>query len=163
MKITGKFRAPTIDLVEYEKKLQRYVAEQAAYAAFQYLNAVTQMVPVWSGASRATFLKLAEAINWSLSINPVTSSRIALGEGSSEGKINVEGVRATFIYRTSLRHLVFNEENNANVMSEHGYKLHLRQPGPYHFQAVGEKSFEAAAKHVTPLLPDVKAGRVVRA
>jgi len=160
MKLRATLRAPRIDLEKYRRELQAHLIEQTAMAAFKWLSAVSAKVPVWSGASRATFLHLANAISLQLSISPVVRHRIPLGLAESEGSFNVKGGRVSFTYQTTLRHLIYNEFHNANV--EWGF--HLIQPGPYHFQEAGRRVFGQEAEHVRLLNPfkqlEIKTTRV---
>src|SRR4051812_11709786 len=59
MKFTGSFKAPRINVSAYRQKLQEVLGDAIAHAAFEWLGATVQEVPVWSGASRATFMPLA--------------------------------------------------------------------------------------------------------
>ena len=50
----------------------------------------TDPIPVWSGAARATFKKLAAEARVRIDINPVAPSRISLGEARSTGEVFVD-------------------------------------------------------------------------
>jgi hypothetical protein len=153
-KITGKFREPFIDMEKYKKLLQDQLVESLIQATMQWLGAATAIIPVWSGASRATFLSLARAINYSLTISPKVISRISMGSAESEGglKIDKDTGKFSFFYSTTLEHLVYNEYNNANENPDPGLFARLLQPGPYNFQETARQAFLAEIRNV--MLPD---------
>lgn len=96
----------------------------------------------------ATFQPLASTISLQLAISPVVASRIPMGLSASDGgfgEINVDANNGkfTFHYSTSLRHLIYNEYNNANLVG-----FHLRNPGPYRFQEIGQEAFRRFAQSV---------------
>ena len=64
MKCKARFQLPRIDIAAYRAKLKKHMTEEICSALSQWLKAVIEKtavgeMPVWSGASRATFLKLA--------------------------------------------------------------------------------------------------------
>jgi hypothetical protein len=71
MKFTGSFKAPRINVSAYRQKLQEVLGDAIAHAAFEWLGATVQEVPVWSGASRATFMPLASLIGFQVAIRPI--------------------------------------------------------------------------------------------
>ena len=76
MKFTGTLVAPRIDLAKYRKALDKHLRETIAQALMEWLEAtVLAEVPVWSGASRATFLQLARNIEYNIPIFPVAPRR----------------------------------------------------------------------------------------
>lgn len=160
MKFTVRFKAPKINTVAWLGSLDTTLGEQIEKAAHVWLNAtVMSTIPVWSGASRGTFIKLAREVNFPLTITGVKASAtgfIAAGKAGktfgfnrSRGKVS-KGERPglyTFTYGTTLFHLVFNEFNDANSNPEAARlfaKLH--QPGPYNFQDIGKDAFEEYAR-----------------
>lgn len=147
MELKATFKAPRLDLQRYKKELQSHLGDTIAQAAFEWLSTVTKIVPVWSGASQATFLHLANQISMALNIAPVTrTSGVSLGLSEGEGRVDADpdNGRFTFTYRTTLFYLIYNEFNNANL--EWGF--HLKRPGPYHFQKAGQEAFEKLASTV---------------
>jgi hypothetical protein len=134
-------------------------------AATAWLNAVViSVIPIWSGASRATFSKLASAVGQPLSLGGISSNSALIssqprrwgpraGYSQSEGFITTERARFTFTYQTTLFHLVFNEEFDGNANPAAGRVFsRLKQPGPYGFRAIGQDAFREFAKTVR--LPD---------
>lgn len=114
------------------------------HAAFEYVMATTALIPVWSGASHATFLHLSRAIGFQLSITqqPNAPRRVNYGLRNSSGSFEAD-VNAgifSFEYETHLRHLIYNEYNNANLTPDPGLFFRLLQPGPYNFQEAGREA-----------------------
>jgi hypothetical protein len=142
----SNIKAFRLDLNAYERKMkvELTLALQAAVRA--YLTSILKnVIPVWSGASVATFLKLSAEVNLNVTISPVVKSRIGLGRNLSEGEIDIDASRGRYIakYSTSLPHLIFNEYQDANAI---GYKL--KRPGPYNFQGIGAAAFNKSASSV---------------
>ena len=153
MKFTGTFLAPTIDIEGYKKALHDELKERLAEAAFQYLDAVLAKVPVWSGASAATFLHLARTIDFPLNINPISHLGLGVAFGESQGTGKFDDGKANagiffFTYTTTLAHLIFNEQHDGNQSPGPGQTGLLRHPGPYHFQEAGQAAFEKVARTV---------------
>jgi hypothetical protein len=160
MKFTVRFQAPKISLSSWLSDLDTELGGQIEKAAHVWLNAtVLSLIPVWAGSSRGTFLKLAQEVNFPLTITGIKSSAsgfIAAGKAGprigfqqSRGEVN-KGDRPglyTFTYGTSLFHLVYNEFNDANSSPQAARLFaQLKQPGPYNFQEIGKDAFEAYTK-----------------
>jgi len=121
-----RFRAK-VELIMFQKKQFRKI----------YLNALENVneragqawiaeaidntpIPTWSGASRATFEKLASELGTSVMYGPQRSykDRRALGRSTSAGsgvvrKMDGNNVYIGFAYETDLRYLAYNEYNRA--------------------------------------------------
>ncbi len=158
MKLSATFRLPRISFPKYRDALRQTLTEGITEAAFLWLNATTAEIPSWSGASRATFLKLATAIGFSVDIAVSSTSRFdrtGLGQSRSTGGIDIdkasEGL-VSFNYGTTLEHLIYNEFNNANISPDPTLFGKLLKPGPYAFQEKGQKAFEQVASGLS--LPD---------
>lgn len=156
MRLSGSFKVPRIDFTRYRRELLDKLSDKTAEAAFNWLRSTTDDIPVWSGASLATFLKLAREISFQLFITPVNSApnRISLGASKSDGEFtaDAEKGRFTFLYSTTLDHLIYNEFNNANVVPDPSLFFRLKNPGPYKFQEKGLLAFKQVA--ATGRLPD---------
>lgn len=165
MKFTVRFQAPTISVAKWQARLDTVLGTQIEKAATVWLNATVLLaIPVWSGASRATFLKLAREVSFPLTITGIKSSATGfitagkagprLGFQQSKGEVS-RGQQAgvyTFTYGTTLFHLVFNEYNDANANPEAGKLFaRLHEPGPYNFQEIGKDAFEDYAKDAVEL------------
>lgn len=163
MKFTATFRAPRLDSTKYARALREHFTEHLTDAAVEWLGAVTSKVPVWSGASAATFLPLARAVSYPLTVQPLLysrGSRVDLGLSNAEGSFDVDDGKGkyTFTYSTTLAHLIWNEFHNANIdpdPTKWPPPAELIEPGPYDFQRLGQEAFERYAAGVTlpnPLL-----------
>ena len=156
MRFTGTFKSIKINTSAYTKVLDDFLEEQVKRAATAWLNAtVVAVIPVWSGASAATFRKLAQAVSFPLTITGVAPQGAygALGPQygmqRSEGSTETQGGVSTFTYGTSLFHLVYNESQDGNVNKKAaGVFASLNNPGPYGFQALGASAFEEFAQNV---------------
>ena len=95
MKFTGKFSDVWIDLDGYQAALDTAMREIMAQAVMEWLSAVLDEIPFWSGASRATFVKLAETIGMSV---PAVASVLP---GSRGGALHTVGNRTTWAKRTA--------------------------------------------------------------
>ena len=92
MKCKAKFQSPRIDLAAYKAKLKKHMTEEICYALSRWLKAVIEKTAVggrcqsWSGASRATFLKLARTIEYNdIKIEPVVARSDSTGHGRQFG------------------------------------------------------------------------------
>jgi hypothetical protein len=150
MKFTGTLVAPRIDMAKYRNVLDKHLRETIAQAIMGWLEAtVLAEVPVWSGASRATFLALARNIEYNIPIFPVAPSRVDRGMAESTGSLEADAMtgRYVFTYSTTLHWLCINEVADATQ-----WGFHLKKPGPYDFQKKGQAVFRKFAENVR--LPD---------
>lgn len=156
-KISGKFKEPFIDIDKYKKLLQDQLVESVIQAAMRWLSTATDIVPVWSGASRATFLSLARAIHYSLSISPRVISRVSLGNAHGDGGLQIDrdAAKFSFYYSTTLPHLIYNEYNDANQNPDPTLYSRLLQPGPYNFQDIARQACLSELSNAR--LPDPRA------
>lgn len=152
MKFSADFLKPRIDIEKYKKLLEKHMTAVLTEALAEWLMAtVVAEVPLWSGASRATFVALANNIQFRLETGPPapgcwTGSRVDIGMASSTGDFKTEIGRGRYVfsYSTTLPWLVFNEYHNANAIlnpKTGAPYFHLRKPGPYHFQEKGKAAF----------------------
>lgn len=160
MKFTATFKAPRLDGTKLGELMRECLVEHLTNAAVEWLGAVTPKIPIWSGASIATFLPLAQLAGYPLTLyargSPLSlgiQSRVSLGLENAEGSFNVdEGAGTyTFTYSTTLAHLIWNEFHNANIdpdPTKWPPPAVLRQPGPYEFEKAGEEAFKKYAEGV---------------
>ena len=174
MKFTASLAAPSLDLAGYRKALHAHMQAMIAQGLMEWLEAVLVEIPVWSGASRATFVKLAQQIGYNLPVAPAAVEaahglfteridRTWMGTAQSDGKLTAdkETGEYTFTYETTLPWLIWNEYHNANVEPDPTLFYRLIEPGPYNFQVTGARAFLRFAETVD--LPKVKPHmRVVR-
>ena len=141
MKFVPKYRRPRLDLAGYKKALDKYMTELLAQGLMAWLEAVIAEVPVWSGASRATFIKVAKTIDFSVPIKG--TARVGMGQAASTGELetDIESGMYTFSYGTSLPWLIWNEFHNANLDPDPTLFAKLKKPGPYDFQIKGAAAF----------------------
>ena len=146
MKFTGSLAAPRLDLSAYRRAMDKHLREAIAQALMAWLEAtVLAEVPVWSGASRATFRALANHIEYNIPIFPVAPSRISRGEAESSGSLETDEAKGRYVfkYQTTLPWLLINEYFDATQ-----WGFNLRKPGPYDFQKKGQAAFRQFAETV---------------
>jgi len=148
MKFKGSLVTLGIDFSRFQKLLHEELSNEIAHAAFVWLEAVLAEIPTWSGASRATFLRLAREVEYAISIEPKVISRIPYGQRSGDGEVTANPQKGiyTFKYSTTLAHLIHNEFNSPE--SDPAVFHRLRFPGPYHFQQKGQEAFRRFAAQV---------------
>jgi hypothetical protein len=158
MRITATLQTPRINLTQYKKRLSEDMTAALTNAAFDWIQATTAKIPVWSGASHATFLHLSREIGFNLAIDNANNAprRVSYGLRNSEGSFTVDANSGVFAfdYSTTLKHLIYNEYNNANITPDPGLFSRLLNPGPYQFQDAGREAFLRSVRGVT--LPDLR-------
>jgi hypothetical protein len=150
MKFKGTFRCFRISLEKYRQLVHEELSEAIAHAAFEWMQAVLAEIPVWSGASHATFLRLSREVGFNLSISPSVISRIPYGQRHGDGEVIADRDKGLYLfkYETTLEHLIFNEQFNANLGGDPKVFHRLRKPGPYQFQEKGQAAFRDFAANV---------------
>lgn len=151
MRITATFTLPRLDLNSYRKQLQEVLGDAIARAAFEWLGATTAAIPVWSGASLSTFQPLASQLSFALSVFPrAFVDRTNLGLQNSTGEVVADAAKGVFEFRysTTLKHLIYNEFNNANISPDPTLFARLLNPGPYRFQEKGQAAVEKAVQGI---------------
>jgi hypothetical protein len=148
MKFKGSLVSFRFDLAKYQKRLHDVLSNEIAHAAFTWLETVLSEIPTWSGASRATFLRLAREVEYALQISPKDINRIPYGQRHGEGSITADPKKGVynFHYSTDLRWLVHNEFNSPD--SDPNVFSRLLKPGPYFFQKKGQEAFRKFASEV---------------
>ncbi len=120
MKFTTTFYAMDFNVAGYTKVLLKYLRRINEKAGQAWINAAVNQTPIptWSGASRATFSKLAQELGTSAPIGPIRAAkdRTALGRSSSAASGVIESkTEVGFVYETNLRYLAYNEYNLATA------------------------------------------------
>ena len=153
MKAKYSFRVPRINVDQYRTALDRYMKEALAEGLMAWLDAVLLEIPNWTGASRATFWRVAELINAQVD---ASGPRVGIGQLAGDGSMQTDKTKGiyTFTYSTTLPWLIWNEYHNANVEPDPTLFYRLIEPGPYSFQVVGARAFLRFAESVD--LPAVK-------
>lgn len=162
MRFVGVLIAPRLD-PKIKDQIKEELEKFLVRAATAWLNAVTGIVPVWSGAARSTFKSLADSVNYQLLISPKVRPRISLGRASGDGGLDIDEKKGRyfFFYSTSLRHLIFNEFNS-NPQADPAVFSDLIEPIPYKFQLAGQKAFESVAQFARLPRPKIIAGVTIR-
>jgi len=159
MKFTTDFYWMDLDLDAYKRALLSALRNINERAGKAWINEAVNKTPIptWSGASRATFQKLAAELGTSVPIGPIRSrkNRVALGLSVSAGSGVLEDKDdgyAGFIYDTNLRYLAYNEYNLAVAgPPPQPFSNNVRFT-PYNFQSRAQAAWLAVAK--TAKLPD---------
>ena len=158
MKFKPRFKKPRINTRAYRAALHKEMTRALAEATQNWIRAATEIIPVWSGASVATFLPLLEEIQGAtlnLTISPASTAfdGVPDGRSASKGSFTADASSGTytFSYHTDLAHLLYNEVNNANANPEEaGLFARLIHPGPYNFQERANERF----RETKPNLPN---------
>jgi len=146
MKFTGRLVAPRLNLDAYREAMHQALEEALAQACEIWLSTtVDSLVPVWSGASRSTFLELASKIGRPIEIAPVVESREGRGMAEGHGRWEADKEKGLYFfeYSTTLWWLIVNEYHDATQ-----WGIHLKTPGPYMFQVKGQAAFKHFANQV---------------
>lgn len=111
--LKAKVNIPTIDMKKTEDALHKVMSEAVLNAAKKWVLDVTSSVPVWSGASKASFLKLAFEVQVGLAIAPKVTSRIPLGIATSTGALILEkGKHYGWEWSSDLDYIHIVDQNN---------------------------------------------------
>ena len=137
--------------------IDQYAKDVIEQAARIWVRTALDIIPTWSGASRATLQALATAVDEHVSIDVRgdAPNRIALGRLHSSGGITkVELGHYEFYYETSLRYLIANENQNVKP-GTNGLRGSLITPTPYQFREAGNRAVKAYLDQVAnlPLFP----------
>lgn len=135
MKLTARYQVPQVSAL-FRKELDEHLKHVLVEATKAYLHATVDTIPVYGGASRATFSPLASEVEFALLISPVVESTIAIGEAMGQARFVAGPSEYSFTYMTTLPHLVTNEYYDATK-----FGIHLKSPGPYQFQERGQLAF----------------------
>lgn len=135
-----------ISLLTFKSKiaqalLHRWAERLLKDAVTAWVKTAESIIPVWSGASRGTLVKLGSSVGVNISIFASPSAKNAktnenTGKDQSEGYLVSERGRYGFVYSTSLFHLAVNENADATL-----FGFHLINPGPYGFRAASDAEF----------------------
>jgi len=162
VKIKLKLELIKFDRAKYQEMFDDWMLQTLTVMGAAYLQATVINViagqsgnyRVWSGASAATFLHLADAIKFRVPITGGNSTGIAYGKRNSSGGIEIGMGIGRFFYTTDLAHLIWNEYHNANVDRDRGIFSQLKHPGPYQFQEQGLAAVRNAMVENQVGLPD---------
>ncbi len=153
MKFTTTFYALDFDISGYQRDLLVVLRRFNVKAGQIWIDTAidTTPIPTWSGASRATFSKLAQELGTVVPIGPIRAprDRTALGKSSSAGSRVIEDVKNSyvgFVYETNLRYLAYNEYNRATAgPPPQPFSNNVRFT-PYNFQSRAQAAWFKIAK-----------------
>lgn len=159
MKFKTAFYSINFDTLGYARDLLKYLQDINEKAGQAWIDtAVNQTpIPTWSGASRATFSKLAQELGTSVPIGPIRAKkdRISLGKSSALGSGVVENKAkgyVGFVYETNLSYLAYNEYNLATAgPPPQPFSNNVRFT-PYNFQSRAQAAWLKVAR--TAKLPN---------
>lgn len=141
----------------YKRALDQYLTVMLKNGGKKWLNATVRTsthIPTWSGASRATFQKLAQELGTSVPIGPIRAKkdRTALGRANAQGSgvfINTSKGLWQFAYQTQLRYLIYNEYNLAVAgPPPRPFSNNVRYT-PYGFQEKGARAWFEFTKNLS--------------
>lgn len=113
MPLKFKFRHPTPAIKPTMKNIDGYMRAAVLGVARRWVIETTDRVPVLTGASKASFLKLAFQAGVALHISPKAKNRIALGFGTSTGSIFYEkGKKYGFEWSSDLEYIHIVDRHN---------------------------------------------------
>lgn len=118
MPLLAKVRYPRIDRNKTNDDIHKAMTRAVFDAARAFVLAATRQVPVWSGASKASFLKLAHQVEATLTINPKSDApnRIPLGIETSTGEIiATKGRHYAFTWASDLDYIHIVDRHNSFV------------------------------------------------
>ncbi len=154
IKFTAKLEMPVLSRLVVPG-IDEYVKETIELAAKAWVEEAIKIIPVWSGASRATLQALASAVNISVPIatKPNAPNRVSLGRLYSAGGIRKQKRGYwDFYYETNLRYLIANETKKVAPRTE-GLFSSLIDPTPYQFRDAGNRAAQAVIEARMATLP----------
>jgi len=155
MQWKADFKIAWIDMVAYNKVMLNTLHNINERAGRAWIDTAVNKTPIptWSGASRATFQKLANELGTSVPIGPIKSrkNRVSLGHSTSTGSGIFEDTpggipnEVGFVYQTSLRYLAYNEYNVATKGSPPQPFSNCVRFTPYNFQVRAQAAWKIEA------------------
>ncbi len=143
MKVTHSFRAPRIDVDQYRTALDRHMKEVLAQGLMEWLDARCLEIPNWSGASRATFWRLAETINAQVD---ASGPRVGIGQLAGDGSMQTDKMKGVYTFTYTRRCRGWSGTSTTTptwtrTRRSIRRRPSLKKPGPYHFQAQAAFAF----------------------
>lgn len=154
IKVQTKLEMPLLSRL-FVPGLDNFVKETIEEAARAWVRAALDIIPTWSGASRATLQSLADAVREPVPINIAATApdRIALGRLYSRGGIEKKGrAKWNFYYETTLSYLIANETSKVAPRTN-GLRGSLITPTPYKFREAGNRAAQAVINQRMEKLP----------
>lgn len=138
-------------LLSFDSKIAQFLVHSQSQKVLRkavkaWVSTAENIIPVWSGMSRGTLVKLAGqvGVNVSLFVAPGAQPPKGPGDQSQEGiskstgRLIIIPGRYGFEYSSQVFHLAVNENVDARQ-----YGFRLQKPGPYHFREAADKAFNA--------------------
>jgi hypothetical protein len=122
-----------------------------------WLDAAVNKIPIptWSGASRASFQKLANELGTTVVVGARAASnwkdRTSLGRSTSQGSCVISDKKKDFygfVFQSDLRYLDFNEKNHATPGDPPRPMWKTIDNTPYGFLKLGNDAWKAYAEKV---------------
>jgi len=155
MKFQASLSRITLHPKQYDV-IDKYVEGVVKEAARIWVRAALEIIPSWSGASRATLQSLASAVNEHVAIDIKSKApdRISLGRLYSRGGVTRNGQGSwEFYYETQLNYLIANETTKVAPRTN-GLRGSLVSQTPYKFREAGNQAVQAYLQTVDlPLIP----------
>lgn len=105
-----------VDVEKTNKRIHEVMVQFTKDTLVEWVTHTTQPIPIWSGATRATFIKLANQVQFNIDISPIVSppsvgNRSALGIGESKGEIIANFPQYGWIWESTLDYTGVVESN----------------------------------------------------
>lgn len=147
--LIGSYNLLTFNSRIAKALLHRSAQKILKTAVRAWLKVAESKIPVWSGMSRGTLVKLADQVGVNISLFVAPSARPPrgpgdrshLGQAQSTGRLVIIPGRYGFEYNSEVTHLAVNENADATQ-----WGFHLKRPGPYHFRDAADKAFDESIK-----------------
>lgn len=142
------------DVLGYEKGLHKFMEDYTCKAGKVWLHAATESIPLptWSGATRASFQKLARALGTTVPIGTIRSKkdRSSLGKSTSVGNLIIDEGKNFygFEWGSDLRYLNYNEFNSATPGRPPRPTWRTIPNTPYGFQAKALEAWKTFTQNV---------------
>ena len=157
-KIFGNLAGLKLNLVKVKAALHDELSATLVDATKAWVQTAERIIPMWSGASRATLKTLAGKVGINIATFPVPGSsgkmppnRSAEGEAKGDGELEMNRgtLRYHFSYTTDLDYLIRNETRNMNA----AMLGRLRTQTPYRFRQQANGAFNAVISRRLSRLP----------
>lgn len=153
MKFITNFYTMHLNLAKYRRIMLNHLRNINERAGQAWIDVAVNKTPIptWSGASRATFQKLANELGTTVPIGPIRAikDRTNLGRSTSSNSGVVEKDNYVgFRYETDLRYLRYNEYNRATAGPPPQPFSNRVRFTPYNFQTKSEAVWRKIARTV---------------
>jgi hypothetical protein len=146
MPLKGSMAVMTFQNAAFRQDFDNKMQEILKSCVKVWLSVAVSKIPTWSGMSRGTLLKLAEKVNYQISIFPTPNGQrrepggISEGMDKSKGELLIQFPRYGFYWESTVKRLNINDAYDSR---QWGFRLIT--PGPYHFRVTADAAFKDAA------------------